>query len=84
LAAKHVLSGDDLVTSDDIFFAATGITDGLLLRGVRYHGAGATTHSLVLRGKSHIRHLVYTDHYQEVSVVNTPAFSGPGNAKKNL
>jgi fructose-1,6-bisphosphatase II len=63
LVAKHALSGDDLVTSDDLFFAATGITDGLLLQGVRYHSAGATTHSLVLRGQPHIRHQVYTDHF---------------------
>lgn len=35
----------------------------LLLQGVRYHSAGATTHSLVLRGQPHIRHQVYTDHF---------------------
>jgi fructose-1,6-bisphosphatase II len=41
---------DDLVSSEDVFFAATGITDGELLRGVRYYGEGATTDSLVVRG----------------------------------
>lgn len=45
-----VLTMDDLVSSDDVFFAATGITDGELLRGVRYFGNGATTDSLVMRG----------------------------------
>lgn len=45
-----VLTMDDLVASEDVFFAATGITDGELLRGVRYLGSGATTDSLVVRG----------------------------------
>lgn len=62
LDTKKVFSSDELVSSDDVFFAATGITDGLLLRGVHYHGNGATTNSLVLRGKSGVRRQVYTDH----------------------
>ena len=37
---------------DNCFFAATGITDGELLQGVRYHEFGATTQSLVMRSKS--------------------------------
>jgi fructose-1,6-bisphosphatase II len=48
----RVLTIDDLVTGEEIFFSATGITDGELLRGVRYRGEGATTHSLVMRAKS--------------------------------
>lgn len=59
---KNVYSADELVSSDDVFFAATGITDGLILHGVRYRSWGATTNSLVLRGKSGIRRQVYTDH----------------------
>ena len=47
-----VITMDDLVSSDDVFFAATGITDGELLDGVRYTGQGAETHSLVIRGKT--------------------------------
>ncbi len=47
-----VITMDDLVSSDDVFFAATGITDGELLDGVRYTGKGAETHSLVIRGKT--------------------------------
>ena len=43
---------DDLVTGDDAFFVATGITDGELMRGVRYRGDGVTTHSLVMRSRS--------------------------------
>ncbi|MCK6539295.1 MAG: class II fructose-bisphosphatase [Anaerolineales bacterium] len=45
-----VLTMDDLVSSEDVFFTATGITDGELLKGVRYFGRGATTDSLVVRG----------------------------------
>ncbi|MFZ4516577.1 MAG: class II fructose-bisphosphatase [Acidimicrobiia bacterium] len=48
----RVLRTHDLVSGDDIFFAATGITDGELLRGVRYFGDGATTQSIVMRAKS--------------------------------
>ena len=47
-----VLTADDLVKGDNCFFAATGITDGELLRGVHYDARGATTHSLVMRSKS--------------------------------
>jgi fructose-1,6-bisphosphatase II len=47
-----VITMDDLVSSDDVFFAATGITDGELLEGVRYTGHGGETQSLVIRGKT--------------------------------
>ncbi len=62
LAVSHIFTQDELVTSDDIFFSATGVTDGLLLQGVRYHSAGATTHSLVLRGRTHTRRQIDTYH----------------------
>ena len=48
----RVLHTDDLVRSDDVFFAATGITDGELLRGVRFTAEGAISDSLVMRSKS--------------------------------
>jgi fructose-1,6-bisphosphatase II len=47
---EKVLTMDDLVSSEDVFFAATGITDGELLDGVKYFPNGARTHSLVVRG----------------------------------
>jgi len=65
LDPKKVYACDELVASDDVFFAATGITDGLLLRGVHYHGSAASTNSLVLRGRSGVRRRVYTDHPAE-------------------
>ena len=45
-----IITMDDLVSSDDVFFAATGITDGELLDGVRYQSTGASTESIVVRG----------------------------------
>ena len=52
LDLDKILDTDDLVRSDNVFFVATGITDGELLHGVRYRGGGATTESLVMRSKS--------------------------------
>ena len=67
IAAGHdldrVLTADDLVSSDDAFFAATGITDGDLLQGVRYRsGGGATTHSMVMRARSGTIRNIYSEH----------------------
>ena len=48
-----VLTADELVSGDDVFFSATGVTDGDVLQGVRYQGdRGATTESLVMRSRS--------------------------------
>ncbi len=49
---ERVLTTDDLVSGDNVFFVATGITDGELLRGVRYRSETATTDSIVMRSKS--------------------------------
>lgn len=49
---QQVLELNDLVTSDNVFFAATGVTDGELLKGVRYEGHRIKTTSLVMRSKS--------------------------------
>jgi fructose-1,6-bisphosphatase II len=48
----RVLFTDDLVSGDDVFFAATGVTDGDVLDGVHYTAKGATTESLVMRSRS--------------------------------
>ncbi len=50
--AREILTVDTLVKSDDVFFAATGISGGDFLRGVEYTGDGAITHSMVIRGKT--------------------------------
>ncbi|SDN79630.1 fructose-1,6-bisphosphatase II [Desulfonauticus submarinus] len=49
---NRIFTVDDLITSDDVFFAATGISGGTFLAGVKYTGDGAITHSLVIRGKT--------------------------------
>jgi fructose-1,6-bisphosphatase II len=50
---EQILTVDDLVKGDDVFFSATGVTDGDMLQGVRYLGGGsATTESLVMRARS--------------------------------
>jgi fructose-1,6-bisphosphatase II len=57
-----VLTTDDLVTSNDVFFVATGITDGELMQGVRYKAGGATTHSLVMRSRSGTIRNIISEH----------------------
>jgi fructose-1,6-bisphosphatase II len=59
---EAVLTTDDLVSGDDVFFAATGITDGSLLRGVRYTDTGAVTYSMVMRSRSGTVRYVEAEH----------------------
>lgn len=63
LDTRRILTCDELITSDQIFFAATGITDGPLLRGVHYEGNCAQTESIILRCESHTRRTIYADHW---------------------
>ncbi|WP_248580683.1 class II fructose-bisphosphatase [Nocardioides sp. InS609-2] len=62
LSQDHILTTDDLVTGDDCFFVATGITDGELMRGVRYRANGATTDSLVMRSRSGTIRSITSEH----------------------
>jgi len=57
------LTMDDLVKTDDIFFAATGITEGPLLKGVTFTSYGATTHTVVMRGKTGTIRFIEAKHY---------------------
>jgi fructose-1,6-bisphosphatase II len=59
---EKVLSHDDLVNSENCFFAATGITDGELLKGVHYDSGGASTQSLVMRSRSGTVRLINARH----------------------
>jgi len=67
LAAGHdlskILTTRDLINSDDVFLSATGITDGELLRGIRYMPYGSISQSLVMRGKSKTVRLIQTEHH---------------------
>jgi fructose-1,6-bisphosphatase II len=58
----RILSLDDLVTGDQIFFVATGITDSSLLEGVQFNGDRARTNSLILRGETHTRRTIVAEH----------------------
>ncbi len=62
---KKTLSMDDLVHSDNVFFAATGITDGELLKGVHYVTGGAMTDSLVMRSRSGTMRRIVSTHRLE-------------------
>jgi fructose-1,6-bisphosphatase II len=62
LDPDFVLSTDDLVKGDDAFFVATGITDGELMRGVRYRAGSITTDSLVMRARSGTIRSITSEH----------------------
>ena len=59
---SKVLTVNDLCSGDDVFFAATGVTDGELLRGVRYDSYGARSQSLVMRSRSGTVRVIDTQH----------------------
>lgn len=71
---SRVLYTDDLVSSDNCYFAATGVTNGDMLRGVTYRASGATTRSLVMRSRSgtirHIESSHLLSKLQEYSVID--------------
>jgi fructose-1,6-bisphosphatase II len=49
---NRVLTTNDLCSGEDVFFSATGVTDGDVLQGVRYEGSTATTESIVMRART--------------------------------
>lgn len=76
---KRVLGIDDLVAGDNVFFAATGITDGELLRGVRYFAGGAKTHTLVMRSRSGtIRYVEATHRWDKLMKISDISYNSVG------
>ncbi len=65
LDTRQVRSLEDLVSGNQIFFVATGITDGLLLKGVHFEGERASTNSLILRSETRTRRLIFAEHLLE-------------------
>jgi fructose-1,6-bisphosphatase II len=59
---ERVLTTDELVSGEYVFVAATGVTGGALLRGVRYTRAGATTYSIVMRSRSGTVRMIEAHH----------------------
>jgi fructose-1,6-bisphosphatase II len=62
LDLERILTCDDMIKGEEIFFSATGVTGGFLLRGVNYHGDYVDTHSLVLRYETGTRRIITTEH----------------------
>ena len=57
-----MLTIDDLVKGDDVFFTLTGVTDGELVRGVRFFGNGARTETLAMRSRSGTIRRIQSEH----------------------
>ena len=77
----QVLFTEDLVSGDNVFFCATGVTDGDLLKGVHYYGGGCTTQSIVMRSKSGTVRMI--EAYHRLSKLNEYSaidFTGDSNA----
>ncbi|HKH53395.1 MAG TPA: class II fructose-bisphosphatase [Mycobacterium sp.] len=81
----QILSTEDLVSGENVFFCATGVTDGDLLKGVQYYGGGCTTQSIVMRSKSGTVRMV--EAYHRLSKLNEYSaidFTGDTNAFQPL
>ena len=80
LELGQVLGPDELVRSDNVFFAATGITTGSLLRGIRYYGGGARTQSIVMRSRSGTIRYVDSEHkLTKLRALTASDLGGPGD-----
>ncbi|MER6537761.1 class II fructose-bisphosphatase [Streptomyces sp900105755] len=74
----RVLTTGDLVTGENVFFVATGITDGELLRGVRYRSETALTESIVMRSKSGTVRRIDSEHrLRKLRAYSTVDFDRP-------
>jgi fructose-1,6-bisphosphatase II len=81
----EILSTEDLVSGENVFFCATGVTDGDLLKGVQYYGGGCTTQSIVMRSKSGTVRMI--EAYHRLSKLNEYSaidFTGDSNAFQPL
>ena len=65
LDTSQIYTSEDFVSGEEVFFIATGVTDGTLMSGVRYRGDRAQTESIVLRGKTKTRRGIITEHMIE-------------------
>jgi fructose-1,6-bisphosphatase II len=81
----QILHTEDLVSGENVFFCATGVTDGDLLNGVHYYGGGCTTQSIVMRSKSGTVRMI--EAYHRLSKLNEYSaidFTGDSNAYQPL
>jgi fructose-1,6-bisphosphatase II len=81
----QVLSTEDLVSGENVFFCATGVTDGDLLKGVQYYGGGCTTQSIVMRSKSGTVRMIEAYHrLSKLAEYSAIDFTGDSNAFQPL
>src|ERR1700694_12470 len=81
----QVLTTEDLVSGENVFFCATGVTEGDLLKGVRYYGGGCTTHSIVMRSKSGTVRMIEDYHrLSKLHEYSSVAFTGDSSAAHPL
>jgi fructose-1,6-bisphosphatase II len=74
---SRVLTTEDLVAGEDVYFAATGVTDGVLLEGVRYVPGGATSQSLVMRARTGTIRVIVSDHrWDKLSELSDHRYTG--------
>lgn len=65
LDTRKVFTSEDLISGEEVFFIATGVTDGTLMSGVHYHGDRAQTESIILRGVTKTQRRIITEHMIE-------------------
>jgi len=83
LDVDAVLTTDDLVRGDNVFFAATGITDGELLKGVQFFGHGASTASVVMRSLSGTVRRIESQHrWDKLMVISQVDYDGSNRAMR--
>lgn len=63
LDRKKIMDCNEMVRSNEVFFAATGITDSEMLAGMRFHGSFAETYSLLLRSETGTRRFIHAEHH---------------------
>ncbi len=84
LDIDRVYHTNDLVQGENVFFAATGITEGEFLRGVRYHSGGARTHSVVMRlASGTVRYIESTHHWDKLMRISGVQYAGKQNGNGN-
>jgi fructose-1,6-bisphosphatase II len=77
---SKVYRTNDLVQGENVFFAATGITDGEFLRGVRYYGGGARTHSVVTRlASGTVRYIESSHRWDKLMRISNLQYAGRTN-----
>ncbi|MCC8193204.1 MAG: class II fructose-bisphosphatase [Deltaproteobacteria bacterium] len=75
ISLTEILSVEKLVSTDEVFFAATGISGGTFISGVRYEGGGAVTHSVAIRGRTGtIRYMEAFHNWDKLMKISTIAY----------